>query len=63
MICAGTIVDKTIDNLLKGVLQYTTRCINVDFESRRSEDFVDIQMVVSGCKNLYDSFDKLTEVR
>lgn len=63
LICAGTIVDKTIDELLKGELHYTTRCVHVDFESKRTEEFLDVQMVVQGCKNVYDSFDKLTEAR
>ena len=56
-------MDKTIDKLLKGTMKNVTRCKHVDFSSERSEVFVDIQMFVSGCKNLYDSFDKLTEVR
>ncbi|KAI8994900.1 hypothetical protein BDB01DRAFT_858213 [Pilobolus umbonatus] len=32
------------------------KCINVDYESSRVEDFYDIQLNVKGCKNLYESF-------
>ncbi|KAG0750292.1 hypothetical protein G6F57_003257 [Rhizopus arrhizus] len=38
------------------------KCINVDYESSRSEDYYDIQLNVKGCKNLEDSFkDYITE--
>jgi Ubiquitin carboxyl-terminal hydrolase len=60
---ADTIVDKTIANLLKGKHQYTTRCINIEYESTRKEEFVDIQMPVQGCRDIYSSFEKLCEVR
>jgi ubiquitin carboxyl-terminal hydrolase 7 len=32
------------------------RCINVDFESSRVENYYDIQLNVKGCKTLRDSF-------
>lgn len=32
------------------------KCINVDYESSRVEDYYDIQLNVKGCKNLKESF-------
>ncbi|KAG8782435.1 hypothetical protein FRC12_020829 [Ceratobasidium sp. 428] len=32
------------------------KCVNVDFESSRTEDFYDIQLNVKGMANLYESF-------
>jgi ubiquitin carboxyl-terminal hydrolase 7 len=32
------------------------KCVNVDYESSRVEEYYDIQLNVKGCKNLYESF-------
>jgi ubiquitin carboxyl-terminal hydrolase 7 len=32
------------------------RCINVEFESSRTDNYYDIQLNVKGCKTLRDSF-------
>lgn len=32
------------------------RCVNVDYESSRVEEYYDIQLNVKGCKNLEESF-------
>lgn len=37
-------------------------CMNVDFKSTRQEVYADLQLLVRGCKNMYDSFDKYVEV-
>ena len=37
-------------------------CVNVDFKSMRQEVYADLQLLVRGCKNMYDSFDKYVEV-
>lgn len=37
-------------------------CINVDYESSREEDFWDIQLTVSGMRNLDDSFKDYIQV-
>lgn len=37
-------------------------CVNVDYKSTRKESFMDLQLDVKGCKNIYDSFDKYCEV-
>ena len=37
-------------------------CINVDYKSTRRESFMDLQLDVKGCANIYNSFDKYCEV-
>lgn len=38
------------------------RCVNVDYESARTEDFYDVQLNVKGMANLQDSFRDYVEV-
>ena len=33
-------------------------CINIDYKSVRKEEFLDLQLVVKDCKNIYESFDE-----
>lgn len=56
-------MDGTVEELLKGKMRFVMKCVNVPFESKKEEPFMDIQLPVSGCRDLYDSFDKLIEVR
>lgn len=57
----GTVVEGVVNKLFSGKVSSFIRCINVDYESRRLEDFYDIQLDVKGCKNVLDSFRKYTE--
>ena len=57
----GTIVDGEVNRLFSGKVSSFIRCLHVDYESRRLEDFYDIQLDVKGCKNVYESFRKYTE--
>ncbi|KAI9485995.1 MAG: hypothetical protein EXX96DRAFT_547274 [Benjaminiella poitrasii] len=58
----NTPADGAIKNLFVGRMKSYIKCINVKFESSRSEDYYDIQLNVKGCKNLEDSFkDYITE--
>ncbi|KAI8978533.1 hypothetical protein BDB01DRAFT_799109 [Pilobolus umbonatus] len=58
----NTPADGAIKNLFVGRMKSYIKCINVNFESSRSEDYYDIQLNVKGCKNLEDSFkDYITE--
>lgn len=52
----GTAADGAITNLFVGKMKSFLRCVNVDFESSRSEDFYDIQLNVKGMSNLEQSF-------
>ncbi|WFD31159.1 ubiquitinyl hydrolase 1 [Malassezia sp. CBS 17886] len=52
----GTAADGAISHLFVGRMKSYLRCVDVDFESARSEDFYDIQLNVKGMKNLEESF-------
>ncbi|KAJ3098511.1 hypothetical protein HDU97_003967 [Phlyctochytrium planicorne] len=53
----GTKAEGAISKLFVGKYKSYIKCINVDYESSRVEDFYDIQMNVKGCKNLMESFE------
>ncbi|CAG8779078.1 16709_t:CDS:10, partial [Racocetra persica] len=46
----------TISKLFVGKMKSYVRCINVNYENSRIEDYYDIQLNVKGCKTLNDSF-------
>ncbi|CAG8547902.1 1093_t:CDS:2, partial [Scutellospora calospora] len=48
--------DNAISKLFAGKMKSYIKCINVDYESSRVEDYYDIQLNVRECKNLDDSF-------
>jgi ubiquitin carboxyl-terminal hydrolase 7 len=60
----GSKAEGAISKLFKGKMKSYIKCINVDFESSRVEDYygmfvgsiLDIQLNVKGCKNLKESF-------
>ncbi|GBC24696.2 cysteine proteinase [Rhizophagus irregularis DAOM 181602=DAOM 197198] len=52
----GTKADGVITKLFVGKMKSYIKCVNVDYESSRVEDFYDIQLNVKGCKTLRDSF-------
>ncbi|GAM84050.1 hypothetical protein ANO11243_020410 [Dothideomycetidae sp. 11243] len=58
----GTEAEKALPNMFVGKMKTYLKCINVDYESSRIEDFWDLQMNVSGCKTLDDSFKNYVEV-
>lgn len=58
----GTKVEGTIGKLFEGRIHNFVECINVDYTSTREEVYADLQLLVKGCRNMYDSFDKYVEV-
>jgi len=58
----GTAADGAISNLFVGRMKSYLRCVNVDYESARSEDFYDIQLNVKGMQNLAESFKDYVQV-
>ncbi|KAF9100159.1 hypothetical protein BGX27_000461 [Mortierella sp. AM989] len=52
----GTAAEGAIQKLFVGKMKSYIKCINVDYESSRVENFYDIQLNVKGCKTLRDSF-------
>ncbi|CAG8488525.1 10217_t:CDS:10 [Acaulospora colombiana] len=51
-----TKADGAITKLFVGKMKSYIKCVNVDYESSRVEDYYDIQLNVKGCKTLHDSF-------
>ncbi|KAG0304741.1 hypothetical protein BGZ98_005084 [Dissophora globulifera] len=58
----GTLAEGAIQKLFVGKMKSYIKCINVDYESSRVENFYDIQLNVKGCKTLRDSFANYIDV-
>lgn len=58
----NTEAEKLLSNLFSAKVRTYISCINVPYESRRVEDFWDIQLNVSGMKTLEDSFKDYIQV-
>ncbi|KAJ1990060.1 ubiquitin-specific protease ubp15 [Dimargaris cristalligena] len=52
----NTAAEGAISNLFVGRMKSYIKCVNVDYESSRTENYYDIQLNVKGCRTLYDSF-------
>ncbi|KAJ2468454.1 ubiquitin-specific protease ubp15, partial [Coemansia sp. RSA 2322] len=58
----GTVVEGAMANLFEGKMKSYIRCVNVDYESSRVENYYDISLNVKGCATLRDSFANYCEV-
>ncbi|KAF5101371.1 hypothetical protein D0Z03_000611 [Geotrichum reessii] len=58
----GTSVEGMLNKIFVGQMKSYIKCVNVDFESSRIEDYWDIQLNVKGMKNLEDSFKDYVQV-
>ncbi|KXS19866.1 cysteine proteinase [Gonapodya prolifera JEL478] len=58
----STKAEGAISKLFGGKFKSYVRCVNVDYESSRVEDFNDIQLVVKGIDNLRLSFENYVAV-
>lgn len=58
----GTDAENVLPRLFCGKVRTYISCINVDYESRRVEDFWDIQLNVSGNNGIEDSFKDYIQV-
>ena len=56
----GTPLDGTLKDLFCGRICSFIRCLHVSYESKRVEDFYDIQLDVRGCKDVLESLKKYT---
>eukprot|EP00899_Mesostigma_viride_P017736 jgi/Mesvir1/25964/Mv20952-RA.3 len=54
----GTTVEGTIQRLFEGHTHNYISCVNVDYTSNCTESYLDLQLDVKGCKDVYASFDK-----
>ncbi|KAH9822072.1 ubiquitin carboxyl-terminal hydrolase 21-like [Teratosphaeria destructans] len=58
----GTEAEDALPKMFVGKMKTYLKCINVDYESSRVEDFWDLQLNVSGCKTVDDSFKEYVQV-
>jgi ubiquitin carboxyl-terminal hydrolase 7 len=58
----GTDAENVLPRLFCGKLRTYISCINVDYESRRVEDFWDVQLNVIGNKDIIESFKDYIQV-
>lgn len=58
----GTTVDGLLSKIFVGQMKSYIKCVNVDFESSRIEDYWDVQLNVKGMKTLEDSFKDYVQV-
>lgn len=58
----GTSADGILSEIFVGKMKSYIKCVNVDFESSRTEDFWDIQLNVKGMKDLAASFRDYVQV-
>lgn len=58
----GTKAENVLPEMFSGKIKTYISCINVDYESSRIEDFWDIQLNVSGNRNMLDSFQDYIQV-
>lgn len=58
----GTAIEGVLNNIFVGKMKSFIRCVNVDFESARIEDFWDVQLNVKGMGNLTNSFINYNEL-
>ncbi|KXL41610.1 hypothetical protein M433DRAFT_6726 [Acidomyces richmondensis BFW] len=58
----GTEAENALANMFVGKMKTYLKCINVDYESSRIEDFWDLQLNVSGCKSVDESFKDYIQV-
>eukprot|EP00884_Botryococcus_braunii_P009403 jgi/Botrbrau1/18464/Bobra.0072s0047.1 len=58
----GTSVEGTINQLFEGHTHNFIECINVNYQSTRRESYMDLQLDVKGCENVYESFDRYCEI-
>ena len=56
----GTNVEGTIASLFSGSIRSFIRCVDVTYESKREEDFYDVQLDVKDCQDIYASLEKYT---
>jgi ubiquitin carboxyl-terminal hydrolase 7 len=58
----GTGVEGALNNIFVAQMKSYVRCVNVDFESSRTEDYWDIQLNVKGMRDIEDSFRDYIQV-
>ena len=50
-------LDGQLNKLFEGKTITLIKCLDVDYESKRAEKFVELQLMVKGCHTIYESLD------
>lgn len=58
----GTAVEGKLNDIFVGRMKSYVKCVDVDYESSKVEDFWDLQLNVKGMKDLKQSFDNYVEM-
>ena len=58
----GTAIENSLNDIFVGKMKSYIKCVNVEYESSRTEDFWDIQLNVRGFRNLQQSFQNYIEI-
>eukprot|EP00941_MAST-03F_sp_MAST-3F-sp1_P001373 g1373.t1 len=58
----GSSADGIIQKLFVGKMRNFIKCVSVDYESTRDENFYDVQLDVKGCNDVIASFEKYTQM-
>nr|POE65665.1 ubiquitin carboxyl-terminal hydrolase 21 [Quercus suber] len=58
----GTEAENALPSMFVGKMKTYLRCINVEYESSRIEEFWDLQLNVTGCKSVDESFKDYVQV-
>eukprot|EP01012_Entosiphon_sulcatum_P035236 TRINITY_DN4474_c0_g1_i1.p1 TRINITY_DN4474_c0_g1~~TRINITY_DN4474_c0_g1_i1.p1 ORF type:complete len:1106 (+),score=261.32 TRINITY_DN4474_c0_g1_i1:871-4188(+) len=58
----GTPAAGSLERMFSGQMLSYVQCLGVDYTSCRVEDFLDLQLQVKGCRDIYSSFDQYTLV-
>eukprot|EP00924_Labyrinthula_sp_SR-Ha-C_P014071 augustus_masked-scaffold_56-processed-gene-1.89-mRNA-1 protein AED:0.38 eAED:0.40 QI:0/-1/0/1/-1/1/1/0/1414 len=54
--------DDVVRDLFRGQYKSFIKCVNIDYESSKIEEYYDLQLDVKGLKDVYESLDKFIEV-
>lgn len=58
--CKSEGISNFISDLFQGVSRNYIKCQDIEFQSTRDEHFLDIQLPIKGCSDIYKSFDLYT---
>lgn len=58
----GSDIEGKLNDIFVGKMKSYIKCVNVDYESSRVEDFWDIQLNVKGFRNLQQAFENYIEI-
>lgn len=61
VMCQGTKVENAIPELFVGHYSNYVECLNVEYKSSRKQPYMEIQLDILGCKDIYESLERFCE--